>query len=36
MFRGDLSELAVVPGNVSDAAVTAFRSYAQQTWGGLP
>jgi hypothetical protein len=35
-FRGDLAELAVVPGSVSDAAVAAFRSYAKQTWRGLP
>jgi len=36
MFRGELSELAVIPGSVSDAAISAFLSYAQQTWGGLP
>jgi hypothetical protein len=35
-FRGDLAELAIVPGSVSDAAIANFRSYAQQKWHGLP
>jgi hypothetical protein len=26
----------VIPSYLSDTAVAQFRSYAQQTWGGLP
>jgi hypothetical protein len=36
MFRGEIAELVVVPSSISDADVANFRSYAQQTWGGLP
>jgi hypothetical protein len=34
-FSGDISELAVIPGSISDAEVANFTAYAQSEWGGL-
>lgn len=35
LFHGDIAELALVPGSLTDAQVDAFDSYAQQEWGGF-
>jgi hypothetical protein len=35
LFTGDLAELAVVPGRITDDQVGAFQSYVTQEWGGL-
>jgi hypothetical protein len=36
LFSGDISELVVIPSEISDADVANFREYAQAAWGGLP
>jgi RHS repeat-associated protein len=36
LFAGDISELAVVPSEISDAQLASFENYAQNEWGGLP
>jgi hypothetical protein len=36
LFQGDISEIAVIPGSISDAEVSNFREYAEMVWGGLP
>lgn len=35
-FNGDLSELVVVNRSLTDTEVAAYRTYAKQTWSGLP
>jgi hypothetical protein len=34
-YQGDISELIVVPTNISDTDAASFRTYAQSEWGGL-
>jgi hypothetical protein len=34
-FSGDISELAVIPGSISDPELANFNAYAQAEWGGL-
>jgi len=36
MFRGDISEIVIVGRALSEPEVTAFETYARQTWTGLP
>jgi hypothetical protein len=33
LFKGDLSELVVVPSRITDAQVDQFRTYAHENWG---
>jgi hypothetical protein len=35
LLNGDISELVVVPGTISDGEISAFNAYAQAEWGGL-
>jgi hypothetical protein len=35
LFRGDISELAVIPRSISDTELAMFNDYAQAEWGGL-
>jgi hypothetical protein len=35
LFNGDIAELAVIPGSISNAAVVRLDNYAQAEWGGL-
>jgi hypothetical protein len=35
LFRGDISELAVIPRSISDTELASFNNYAQAEWGGL-
>jgi hypothetical protein len=35
MFDGEVAELALIPGALSDAQVAALGRYAEDEWGGL-